>query len=88
MAKLREVAGGAQVRRMGVFFYIYLRQRGNVDEEDGGHGPNDTAFPQSDQHPPKGCKLYQHYLSKAPTVPLFSVLPVKFPMCPAKESPW
>ena len=25
-------------------------------------GPNDTAFPQSDQHPTKGCKLYQHYL--------------------------
>ena len=27
-------------------------------------------------------------LSKAPTMPLFSVLPVPFPMCPAKESPW
>ena len=26
-------------------------------------------------------------LSKAPTVPFFTVLPVKFPMCPAKESP-
>ena len=25
-------------------------------------GPNDTAFPHSDQHLPKGCKLYQHYL--------------------------
>ena len=50
--------------------------------------PNDTAFPQSDQHPPKGCKLYQHYLPCKLFVPLFSVLPVKFPMYPAKESPW
>ena len=27
-------------------------------------------------------------LSKAPTVTLFSILPVKFPMCLAKKSPW
>ena len=45
-------------------------------------GPNDTAFPLSDQHPPK-----KPALSKAHTVPLFFVLPVKFLVCPAKESP-
>ena len=51
------------------------------------HSPNDTAFPQSDQHPSKGCKTLPALL-KAPTVPLFYALPVKFPMYPAKESPW
>ena len=44
--------------------------------------PNDTAFQQSDQHPSKICKFYQHYppyplptLSKVPNVSLFFVLP-------------
>ena len=47
-----------------------------------GLDPNDTAFPQSDQHP-KRMQIVSTLpaLSKAPTVPLFSVLPVKFPMC-------
>ena len=47
-------------------------------------GPNDTAFPQSDQHPPKKKDEIVSALpalSKAPTVPFVSVLPVKFPVC-------
>ena len=44
--------------------------------------PNDTAFPQSDQHPPKGCKLYQHYL------PYQRLPPCRSFLCPANESPW
>ena len=43
MAKIRGVAGGAQIREWGYFLvYIHLRQSlkisgGNVDEEDGGY---------------------------------------------------
>ena len=41
LAKIRGVVGGAQVRKMRLFFSVYLSAakhiRGNVDEEDGGY---------------------------------------------------